>query len=487
MHNSTLDFLGAVHDPFKFDRAAKVPDLEQTRSVCMKDFEDIIEITNTSAVTVEGLMLFWSWGLNSLVQVSDALAVSDVAEAIWYRLWAIPIYTSAGGNPILSVGTGAVWEVYTGINQQTIIGQSGLVSPWGYDGLATSLRIFAGGLKVLPLIETVTSDSVTYVANIWGGQLTPGNLSNIVSTLVPTARGHSRHYPHSVESDSKWDDLASVHGMGNIRPLAPLSRTSGVHKEKERRVFSTKGMNFNSCRRRRHQIVGATGQTKDGYSPYELARLATDVQEYPNAQGCTTRYNPFQHEEQLQYFNVTGMRSTAATVGLSGFEIMNTDDIQMPFICLRFSQGGVAAGAAYPIKVFANWWLETELVLPTPIYTVISPVDPNFAMVRALASDHTTFPLTTSGHSFKPFLRYLGKFLAKAIKGGDLVDLAERAAIDGARSGVKAVAKSARRKRKKGKKKGKAQRARYRVKPRGTVLNGASVNTAVNRNNVPNS
>jgi hypothetical protein len=232
-------------------------------------------------------------------------------------------------------------------------------------------------------------------------------------------------------------------------------------------------------------LGNSPGTGTNGPEPFELVRMVPDCREFSNAKGCTVRYNPFQHEDQLEYFNVTGMWTDAnSSSAVRGYtEIMNTDDIQMPCIVVKFSEH-LDTAQPYPFKLHCCWWMESELVLPTPIFSDRSPCDPNFEQIRAIASDTTEFPVVVEGHSFRPWQKLVMKFFDHVVNDGDLVSAATKAASGAGRIIVRGARKKVKKRIKKKFPKKKA-RPRYR-KVAGNSLPGTVSKDASRLANVPN-
>jgi hypothetical protein len=121
-----------------------------------------------------------------------------------------------------------------------------------------------------------------------------------------------------------------------------------------------------------------------------IIRNSACAETYANNEGCCSRYNPFQNEQQLRIQSLEDCLNTAQSFTFH----------KMPAILLRFS-GTIAAGGSAPVIIHARYWIEGVLKKPTPIYSEQSPTDINYPTIRAAMSGcHPEFPLVTSGHSF---------------------------------------------------------------------------------------
>jgi hypothetical protein len=234
------------------------------------------------------------------------------------------------------------------------------------EGLCQNFRLFAGGIKVLPQVETVTSTDGNYVTNFWGGTCTPMDVTNIMDTVVP--------------EEKSMDDLVVDMGIS------------------DEQYKYRKGMAH--IMRKEHNSLGVAAA---GDAVQEVVRNWSNVQEFPNCEGVTVRYDPFQYEEQLETNTLSSYFIGTAS------NRYNTSNIQFPFVLVKFNEA-VNNDEPYPIRIFANVWLECSLVQPTPIFSSKSPVDANFPLIRSIVSDTDRFPLVTKGHSFKNFLQMATQF-----------------------------------------------------------------------------
>jgi len=440
MESTTVDFLEAVMDPFKAVGAARVPDYHKANTICMRDYIDsyipeIPPITNTGPSAHYCLML-WSWGNTELgIALNTANATYNPVNN-YYRVH----YIFAGADGELHPN----WAItIRGVNQSQILGMQS-DGTCDYSGLAEAIRVFAGGLKVLPTIETITNNDAKAILNIWGGQLTPAEVYNTLGAVSPQQMGTKTFSRPASDDGSGWRSCTPYSRM-EIKVDDDYKCGKDVRVSKILRT--RRGVGFGALNTAGHVAT--------------LARNAKDVQEYPNAEGCTVRYNPFANEEQLEMFAVDRI-----AVASSGNRTTNvTDHILMPFILVQFTEG-ISLSDENPVSTycrsFATFWAETELITPTPIYSEMSPVDYNYDKIRAIAGDTELFPTVTKGHSFKSFLQQAGKFSSRAIKmGKELYPVARRAGLvpqeiqDAVRIGNLAVRaiNDSRKRRKKGKRK----------------------------------
>jgi hypothetical protein len=156
---STLAFVKAVANPIAADEPAQVPDLEQSDSICMNDYNETSRPVNNTGAPQSGLL-------------------------VWLRVHESPFYTSnvASGASIYSLcyafldanglmvpnSVTTKFEEYVPANLTTIQGGSGITPN---NALVTGLRVFAMGIRALPTVEFVTDTTVTYVVRYIGGQV----------------------------------------------------------------------------------------------------------------------------------------------------------------------------------------------------------------------------------------------------------------------------------------------------------------------------
>lgn len=332
MKECTAKFLNAVFDPFKTTDAARVPDMQKQSSICMRDYLDNFVPTPefVDTPTYQGVLLFWDCGFNSLVTNAYAEFGNDIP---YYRLW------------VMSIKTAGIYDS-NGLTLPELMNASSIMPNNGdgffnansSSGLATALRLFAGGIKVLPTIETITSSDTFAVRNFWAGHLTPADISG-------------------------W-------------------------------------------------MTGATNTNIQ-----EVVRQARNVQEYPNADGVTVRYDPFQYEEQLEFISSDSLNFAEADKDVgSKVSRTNTDAYYFPFVYIATTNSiDSSYTGSWPFKIYASWWFESLLKHPTPIYTMKSPIDINYHKVAAIAGDTDLYNPVTKGHTFRNFLQSTHGFV-KAIE-----------------------------------------------------------------------
>jgi hypothetical protein len=418
MKQCSIDFLNAVFDPFKAQASARVPDLRKDDTICMRDYVDTYTPANPGVNTSDGFIAIWLYGHNDLSIKQDKNAVQAGWLSNYYGILVFPI--DAATQSIL-VSQGA--SLINFRNHDTILGLADGQAT--FTGLVDGLRIFAGGIKCLPTIEMVTSDDTTYLLNIWGGQMQPGELYNILDDDTTAADGN----------EIKFDEVQTAYDI--LEPyIHQNSKTSKVPMDKAIAAV--------------RKCYGGLRATQDGANVYETVRNMRNVQEFPNSKGCTARYNPFQREEQLEMNDMRGI----SMVQNSSYATRNyiTNSTNFPFICCKMNTT-IAEGEEYPAILYGSVWLEGQLIRPTPIYSDSSPVDQNFNKIRSVACDTVAFPVTVSGHSFKSFVASAGKFANIVLSG--LEDL--QPYIKTGRRMINAAQQSGRRKRKKNQRKTKSR------------------------------
>lgn len=384
LQRETADFLSAVYDPFKSDIPARVPDMCTDETLCMNDYDDVIVISNNTGQSMTGAMIFPLISQSFLSSLLSSYAGNVNVDNYYWRLAVLPIMSNS------EVVGDLEYNLYNGINQTTILGalnQATGANDYALgEGLAESFRIFSFGIKVLPTIETITSSSTIAIANIWGGQMSADDLANIMTSFAM--------------SHGKSKTLLDYYGIGE-RPIDEFkidSKHSGPLAHAMKPAFLSNRRKFLRAQR--------LGENHSGYSVFELVRNAAHVQEFPNSEGCTVRYNPFQRPDQLNWVDVDSIYNEA-TVTSQGWQALG--GLQMPFVCIRFTKG-ISTDEDLPFKLYTRYWLETKLYMPTPIYTTPSPCDPNYDEIVRMASEHKA-PLAVKGHSFRSFYSMLQSFL----------------------------------------------------------------------------
>jgi hypothetical protein len=401
VQTETVNFINAVLDPFKATEAAKVPDFQKTSSCCMRDYIDAKTLSVDSANT--GLFLMWAWGMNSMIM--NIIASGDFDPDQYYYLIAIPF----GSTGVLYYNEAVIIGY---INFSTIMGMStsGVAD---FSGLCEALRLFAGGIKVLPAIETITSSDTIAVRNYWGGNVTPSDIFNIMdeATLENTSK-----------TKKTKEKLTSI----------KENYVDAKDDSKSDEIYVTKRMRMSGKSLKSIFMRNGVREVNSSLDVHELIRNLANTQEFPNAEGCTVRYNPFQFEEQLEMIpieeiNMGETQPIPSAAATSTFYIAAnqqigtkysrhlTDNIAFPYICMDFTQT-VPADTAFPIKIYASVWMESILIQPTPIYTEKSPVDLNFNKIRGIIGNTDLFPVAVKGHSFKNLFQMAGKFAEQAIR-----------------------------------------------------------------------
>lgn len=133
---------------------------------------------------------------------------------------------------------------------------------------------------------------------------------------------------------------------------------------------------------------------------YNVIRQSEYIEEFTNSQGCCCRLDPFGLE------NFLTMRSLENWQEIQNFD---TSLANFPLIVVRFTQN-VGNGDTIPIKLMSQYWIEGQLVQPTPIFTQQAPYDHEFSQIcKILANSPETYPIVEKGHSFKSFLKTASK------------------------------------------------------------------------------
>jgi hypothetical protein len=359
---STAKFLNAVLDPFKCNNSARVPDLIKPNSICMRDYIDNGTWQSTNSLV--GIMLYWHWGTNKFFEQVLANGTSTSTSKSFYNLIVVEILsgtsTAAGETFYLDY---ANCYVLSPINVASILP---LDSSWygTYDGLAESIRVFAGGVKVLPMIETITSSDTPAIRNLWAGNVAPIDLANHADTVA---------------EEKQTIALAN----GNVCKFQPNTN-----------------------------LVQRKSTLKDAYagrSLISLVRNSRDTFEFPNNQGATARYNPFQFEEQLEMVTADTINLEDSVTYYTPMTNQETGRVAMPFVLVEFNQT-LDANTVAPLKYWANYWMECGLLQPTPIFSTRSPSDGMYDQVRAAMGNTEKFPVAVSGHSFRGIRQMAGAF-----------------------------------------------------------------------------
>jgi hypothetical protein len=165
------DFLTCVMDPLFANSPAHVPDEACERSICLVDSFQRPVTTNNLAADCHGIIMgiyYWRTGL-----LDTYGGVPDSCYGIWYAF-----IDSAGTIGLPSTG-GTKLTTLGGVNKAAIIG-----SATSYDedqALVQSLRMFAAGLRVLPVVETVTDTTQIHVSYYIGAQVSSQEILRCIS------------------------------------------------------------------------------------------------------------------------------------------------------------------------------------------------------------------------------------------------------------------------------------------------------------------
>jgi hypothetical protein len=124
---------------------------------------------------------------------------------------------------------------------------------------------------------------------------------------------------------------------------------------------------------------------------------------FGNNSGITVRFDPFQKEQLITMLSLSQLKDSSA---------FNSGDIRFPCVAVQFSQA-VTADTLFPIIIHTQFWMEAIMRQPTPFYSGLPPVDPNFdhAFSTMATSSDKLFPLVTKGHTFTSFYRKVGLFI----------------------------------------------------------------------------
>lgn len=138
----------------------------------------------------------------------------------------------------------------------------------------------------------------------------------------------------------------------------------------------------------------------DGSNFYNILRQSEYISEFTNSQGITTRMDPFGLE------NYMTMRSLDNWGNINNFD---TSLMNFPIVVARFTQT-VNNGDIAPIKFMSQYWLEGQLVQPTPLFASQNPFDLEYGTITKIVSHSPdVYPFVVQGHSFKSFLKNVGR------------------------------------------------------------------------------
>jgi hypothetical protein len=345
----------------------------------------------------------------------------------YYRVTVYPVVNN-GTDDVVPSDIDPITQFY-GVNQTTILGLEGNSGEIDYSGMAEQFRIFAGGMKILPTIETITSSTTDAILNIWGGQVTPGELANITTPVALNKRVNGCHINDNNNNTGNImyeqkvpDDIESCHG--SLTQYVTLQTISNKVNQQVRRNSLTVNYKKNGIRKVTKEMALrrklGLKELHGGLSVWSLVRNLDNVREYPNSEGCSVRYNPFQSVDQLDPVNIDTVQLDPASDRYADPHI-NSNDVTMPFVAIRFTNA-LSNTTTLPLKIYASWWLEACLIQPTPIYTERSPVEPNYDQIRSIVSNTNTFPTVTSGHTFLSFVAMLPTYV-EAVK--DVIEIAK--------------------------------------------------------------
>ncbi len=172
LSTSTLAFVKAVCNPIAADEPAQVPDLEQSDSICMTDYNETSRPVNNTGAAVSGLLVWLR------VHESPFYTSNVASGASTYSL--CYAFTDANGVMLPNSVT-TKFEEYVPANLTTIQGGSGITPN---SALVTGLRVFSMGLRLLPTIEYVTDTTLTYLVRIIGGQVSMQELGSAYTNSV---------------------------------------------------------------------------------------------------------------------------------------------------------------------------------------------------------------------------------------------------------------------------------------------------------------
>jgi len=158
-------FINAVINPFTSNPPCCVPDVANEKSIPLYDYISDIEIISPINGCI-GTLIFSRIGYSN-----ESTASTD------NTVYSTHVYTISPGGKLSTNPT-----VITTDNYSIITGNSTDVN---LDvSLVDSMRIYSMGLKVLPIIETVTSDSTTIINSVFATQLSANEVYTCVTTNV---------------------------------------------------------------------------------------------------------------------------------------------------------------------------------------------------------------------------------------------------------------------------------------------------------------
>jgi hypothetical protein len=161
------NFIDCVADPMMNNETAFIPDQACERSICLRDSIQVPVLTNGNTTDqVYGVVLGLQYGKTGFSD--NSLEYTTMPYSFW-----VGYVNSAGELAGIDVSPFTMHQ-YVGVNQAQITG--GTTAYDNKTSLVQSLRMISAGLRVLPIVETVTDQTQLHVSYYIGAQVSPNEL-----------------------------------------------------------------------------------------------------------------------------------------------------------------------------------------------------------------------------------------------------------------------------------------------------------------------
>lgn len=219
MSQNLNNLFSAIADPFGATKPALIPDTVNTSDICCKDLNPDFYPDNISVGSESILMMWLNYGSNQWF--TDG---ADQPIRPYCVCWCSVDATT--GAIVLDVAS--KFKTISPSNSATLFGNAAV--PNRSSALISDYRVYAMGLRVRTVIQTVIDNTITndYALQFFTGHLTPqqmyaaySNSANIITTLMNSPGSNA--WEGASVAESRWNPFQLGNTRIPVRSVDPAS------------------------------------------------------------------------------------------------------------------------------------------------------------------------------------------------------------------------------------------------------------------------